>query len=314
MGTVRRWSGREARALRQASRLSVRAFADHLGVSHRTVSKWEAGDDSIFPLPESQALLDTALARACAEIQKRFREFVESPETSIRRSVDRRILVASPEPGLIRRTDDYEQLVAFLMAGSAAEAGDVVAVCGPGGFGKTTLTTQVCHDPRVGEAFPEILWVETGEACTPARVVELIADLCVHLEGDRQVFRDPEQAGFHLAHVLGDRMMLLVIDNVWSAADLSPFLLGGGNCVRLVATRNARVCPTRTKIIRVGPMTSFEIRELLSRNVAALDHPDVGRLGPLVWRLAVARPCHRLQRFSGRRVGCLCRVRRGQSR
>lgn len=43
MTTVRKWSGRETRALREAKRMSVREFAAHLGVSDRAVSKWEAG-------------------------------------------------------------------------------------------------------------------------------------------------------------------------------------------------------------------------------------------------------------------------------
>jgi DNA-binding transcriptional regulator YiaG len=40
--TVRIWTGREAAALRTAMRLSVRAFAEHLGVAVRTVSKMGA--------------------------------------------------------------------------------------------------------------------------------------------------------------------------------------------------------------------------------------------------------------------------------
>ena len=38
---VVRWTGREARALREAQRLSVRDFAARLGVGDASVSKWE---------------------------------------------------------------------------------------------------------------------------------------------------------------------------------------------------------------------------------------------------------------------------------
>lgn len=69
---VRRWSGREARALRVALRLSVRAFAEHLGIAARTVSKWEAGGEGVHPRPDTQAMLDTALALADAAAQQRF--------------------------------------------------------------------------------------------------------------------------------------------------------------------------------------------------------------------------------------------------
>lgn len=72
MTTVRRWTGHEARALRAALRLSVRAFAEHLGVSARAISKWEAGGRSTSPRPDSQAILDTALSRADDDARHRF--------------------------------------------------------------------------------------------------------------------------------------------------------------------------------------------------------------------------------------------------
>jgi formylglycine-generating enzyme required for sulfatase activity len=72
--TVRRWSGREVRALREAKRMSVRAFADHLGVSDRMISKWEAGGEQIIPRPVNQAALDTSLSRSTADVHTRFAE------------------------------------------------------------------------------------------------------------------------------------------------------------------------------------------------------------------------------------------------
>lgn len=69
---VRQWSGFEARALREAMRLTVRGFAGRLGISERTVSKWEAGGSGITPGPDSQSLLDTALSMAGDEVRERF--------------------------------------------------------------------------------------------------------------------------------------------------------------------------------------------------------------------------------------------------
>ncbi|MEU1758879.1 DUF5919 domain-containing protein, partial [Micromonospora sp. NPDC005686] len=73
MTTVQKWTGRETRMLRHALRMSIRDFAEHLGVSERTVSKWEAGREAVQPRPEMQAALDTALARAGNEVHRRFR-------------------------------------------------------------------------------------------------------------------------------------------------------------------------------------------------------------------------------------------------
>lgn len=70
--TVGKWSGRETRALREAKRMSLREFAAYLGVSDRTISKWEAGADRIRPRPDSQAILDTVLERASDDVRARF--------------------------------------------------------------------------------------------------------------------------------------------------------------------------------------------------------------------------------------------------
>lgn len=266
MDGIRRWSGREARALREALRLSVRAFAARLGVSERTISKWEEGGGHRIPGPESQAILDTTYANANDEARARFWDALGGqPDRPA--SGPRFVLVPPLEPILIRRSDDYDALISIITEAAAAEVTPVVTVAGPGGFGKTTLATQACHDQRVRDLFPDILWVETGEDCTPARVVELISDLCYHLDAARPVLTDPEQAGFHLARVIAERRLLLVIDNVWSGADLSPFLLGAPQCLRLVTTRNVRVSPSTTRVLRLGPMSSTDIAELLHRTL-----------------------------------------------
>jgi transcriptional regulator with XRE-family HTH domain/tetratricopeptide (TPR) repeat protein len=72
MVTMGRWTGRETRFLRQALRLTVRDFAEDLGVSPRTVSKWETAGRGRTPRPELQAALDTLLARATDEQHERF--------------------------------------------------------------------------------------------------------------------------------------------------------------------------------------------------------------------------------------------------
>lgn len=72
MVTVQRWSGREARLLRDALRMSLRDFAAYLGVSDRTVSNWEGGGAGYLPRAESQAVLDTALGHASDDAKARF--------------------------------------------------------------------------------------------------------------------------------------------------------------------------------------------------------------------------------------------------
>jgi tetratricopeptide (TPR) repeat protein len=81
VAVVQRWTGREARALRQALRLSVRGFARYLGVGVRTVAAWDADGQRVVPRPEMQAVLDTALEQAGPAARRRFEAAVMAAAT-----------------------------------------------------------------------------------------------------------------------------------------------------------------------------------------------------------------------------------------
>ncbi|MFE7624499.1 helix-turn-helix domain-containing protein [Streptomyces sp. NPDC057509] len=95
MATVHHWTGLEARALRLALRLSVRAFAEHLGVAVATVSKWESKRAETEPRPDTQAILDTALARSDAAAHLRF-ETLLSEMAGTMQGAGRRVTPAGP--------------------------------------------------------------------------------------------------------------------------------------------------------------------------------------------------------------------------
>jgi hypothetical protein len=57
-------------------RMSVRDFADRLGISARAVSKWEAGGEYMVPRPDSQSILDTVLANTSSDIRSRFEQLL----------------------------------------------------------------------------------------------------------------------------------------------------------------------------------------------------------------------------------------------
>jgi len=175
----------------------------------------------------------------------------------------RHIALPSLDFGTVERAQAGRSVVASLLSEVHTVQPAPVVISGPGGFGKTVLALQVCHDERLAQSFTDVLWVETGQDCTPARVVQLVADLCERLQGTRPAVANSEQAGFQLAEALGERCVLLVVDNVWAAADVAPFLLGGPRCVRLVTTRNAGVCRVRSHLLRLSPMSGEEIARLL---------------------------------------------------
>ncbi len=75
--TIKLWSGREIRALRDAKRMSIRQFAGHLGVGERLISKWEAGGEKLHPRPINQEALDTCLANSPEAVHIRLADLLE---------------------------------------------------------------------------------------------------------------------------------------------------------------------------------------------------------------------------------------------
>lgn len=173
-----------------------------------------------------------------------------------------------PRPGL------HEQVIAAFRRGVEPAVAVTAAVRGTGGFGKTTLAEMVCTDPEVQLAFPGgIVWVEVGdvpEGRIPMKIKTVLRDVA----GDSAPELDVRRAGAQLAEVLGDRPTLMVVDDVWTSGQLSPFLTGAPSCVRLVTTRNAISLPRGTRAVPVEAMLPGEARDLLLDGVPPPNSPD----------------------------------------
>jgi hypothetical protein len=97
---VHKWSGREASALRAARRMTIRGFAEYLGISPRTVANWQAKGHAICPLPEMQEALDTALAKVGPDARLRFEVLLQSDEPALESVLTSGSPPYSPLPGL----------------------------------------------------------------------------------------------------------------------------------------------------------------------------------------------------------------------
>ena len=84
------------------------------------------------------------------------------------------------------------------------------------------------------------------------------------LTGERPGLETIPAAAARLGEALGDRRILLVVDDAWREQDLRPFLQGGPNCVRLVTTRIDHVLPERAIRQPVDAMQDDEALKLLS--------------------------------------------------
>jgi WD40 repeat protein len=161
------------------------------------------------------------------------------------------------------------------------DATDVVtALEGGGGFGKSTLAGAVCRRPDVRSRFPGgLLWVTVGERIRDADLAATIGELCAVLSGESPATGDPMIAGARLGELLdADEPMLMVLDDVWRAEQLAPFLVGGASCRRLVTTRNAGVVPRGSQVVVVTPMTAEEARETLAAGLDELSATSLVQL------------------------------------
>ena len=140
------------------------------------------------------------------------------------------------------------------------------ALRGAGGFGKTTLALALCHDSEIQSAFPDgILWIELGER--PPRPLDVLNGLLASLPDSRSGAITLDEARDRWRRALGEHRYLLVIDDVWQAADLSPLLEGGAQCMRLVTTRNDQVLPEEATRLFVDAMEPEEGIALLCRGL-----------------------------------------------
>ena len=168
----------------------------------------------------------------------------------------------------VERPAEFDALIRLLRDPEREEPiAMTAALRGAGGYGKTTLARALCHDSGIQEAFDDgILWVTLGE--NPGDLKLKVLDLVEVLSGERPGYETVEAAASRLAELLADRDILMVVDDVWNAADLAPFLRGGKRCARLVTTRNRSTLPASVRAMDVDAMRREEAVQLLAAGLA----------------------------------------------
>jgi hypothetical protein len=168
----------------------------------------------------------------------------------------------------VERPAEFDALVSLLCDPKREQPiAMTAALRGAGGFGKTTLARALCHDERIQRAFDDgILWVTLGE--NPGDLKLKALDLVEVLSGERPGFDSVEAASMRLAELLADRDILMVIDDVWDAAHLAPFLRDPKEkrqrrCARLITTCNRDTLPAHARAVDVDAMRPNEAVDLL---------------------------------------------------
>jgi hypothetical protein len=127
--------------------------------------------------------------------------------------------------------------------------------------------------------------VTLGE--NPGNLVGKIEDLIYMLNQEQPGFTDSHAEGARLAELLANCDILLVVDNVWDAKHLKPYLQGGKRCARLITTRNEGVLPANAQSLVVDAMQPGEAVQLLYSGLqpGAFTTTDMQSLRTLVARL-----------------------------
>ncbi len=206
-----------------------------------------------------------------------------------------------PRPGLMA------DLVAAVTRPGASAVGMTTGLLGAGGFGKTTMARLLVHREEVKEQFPDgVVWVTVGEDVAGPELAEKVTNVVGLLCGVCPTVTDPLAAGAELGSALEDRRVLLVVDDVWTSAQVEPFLVGGAGAVRLFTTRVHGVLPRSAESVQVDAMDRDEAEQLLTAGVSGLSRDVVQGLLSVTGRwpvlLALVNGAVRADQRAGRRA------------
>ena len=196
----------------------------------------------------------------------------------------------------VPRPVQFEALKNLLLASDRAKPVAVTtALSGAGGFGKTTLAAALCHDDDIVTNFDDgIVWVTLGQ--TP-NLMAVLGTAYAALSGEHPAFSTVEDAAWHLGQKLENRACLVVIDDVWDAEHLRPFLRGGKQAARLFTTRDAGIAARMNRGARpvdVDEMSQAEAIAMLLKCAGDIDPARAAGLArdlgewPLALELAAA--------------------------
>lgn len=174
---------------------------------------------------------------------------------------------------LTHRHVAHDSLLRSLLDGADTAVGVVASVEGSGGVGKTSLAALVCGDPRLRERYPGgLVWVTIGQDCTEDRLGLLVSRATETLVGSSQRESDVHIGGARLGKALDSQgPCLLVLDDVWTTDQLTPFLIGGSGSRRLITTRIRGIVPQGAPVVLLDHMDRDEAIATLTQGVDGMD-------------------------------------------
>lgn len=287
-------AGRRAEAL-ETYRAGRQLFVEKLGL--------EPGDELVR--------LEHAILRG--DTQRVLTASPDRPTVSAPVAVVPRLLPADTGD-FVGRADLVER-VRHALSGPRADSRTVrlVAVYGRPWLGKSSLVVHAAH--QLSDEFPDgQLYVRLGDggrALGPGEVLGRFLG-ALGVAGPSIPDSADERAGMY-RNLVGDRRMLVVLDDVVTERQVLPLLPGNPGCAVVVTSRVRPTDLPGAALVRVGPMSLADsvrlLAHLLGPERALAESADLTRLAelcagePLVLRLAAARLAARPHWSIGRLVG-----------
>jgi tetratricopeptide (TPR) repeat protein len=188
---------------------------------------------------------------------------------------------APPMPSpFIGRTEQLESIVEELLGVNACGHAVSLSSGGLAGIGLTSLAAAVAQHPRVREYFVDgVLWASLGQQ---ADVLALLAQWAGELGLDVSTKSNINARAQTLKEGIGQRRLLLVIDDAWEAAQIRGMQCGGPNCGYLLTTHYRALArdfagPEHYRLIApLERSAAYELLQTLAPDVCAAE-PDLAR-------------------------------------
>lgn len=180
------------------------------------------------------------------------------------------------EQSVVGREDALAEVKRRVQVTAALEANvNLTVVRGWPGVGKTALAEVVGRDPDIQKVFPDgVLWTSLG---LKPELTAKLAEWARRLGADdAPQTHTLDEAVAKLAALMHQRRMLLVVDDVWAAAHVMPFLraAAGGRSALLVTTRMTKVAralaPNNERIYTLPPLAEDDALTLLRHRVPSI--------------------------------------------
>jgi tetratricopeptide (TPR) repeat protein/transcriptional regulator with XRE-family HTH domain len=269
--------------------------ARQLGTDAFTISRWERGVAMASPYFRQQ--LAALFGLSVMELGLIPTETEKSPEQETAAGQSPAIEVQSssrmpvfdpaiPPPlghGLVGRDALLHQLKQRLLSEKPVA---LSAINGLPGVGKTALATALAHDEEVRASFVDgILWGGLGYEPDVLKLLSRWGGM-LHCAPSDLAQRNRPEAWAESIHVaIGQRRILLIIDDVWDISWALALQVGGPNCSHLITTRFPEIAR------RFAGECAMVVRELADsegRLLLMRLAPDVIEAGPQQAELLVA--------------------------